>query len=59
MQTWEQVAIGAIIVVIMIWQFPKFKGALEANADAPKDWKGLLIPIACVVGFVLLLIQLA
>jgi len=59
MQTWEQIALGAIILVILIWSFPKISGTLKAHEDAPKDWAGFLIPIACVVIFVFLLIQLA
>lgn len=59
LQLWEQIALGAIILIIMVWQFPKISATLKADADAPKDWQGLLLPIICVIGFVLLLVQLA
>ncbi|MBX2870007.1 MAG: hypothetical protein KTR18_15110 [Acidiferrobacterales bacterium] len=59
MQTWEQIALGAIIVVIMLLGFPRIKGAMKEAEDKPKDWAGVLIPVAVVVLFILVLIQLA
>ena len=58
MGTWERVALGAIILVILFWQFPKISAALEASKDAEKDWGGLLWPIVFVVAFVVVLISL-
>ena len=59
MQTWEQVALGAIILVILLWRLPKATKAMEQNRDEPKDWMSVLIPIGAVVLFVLILIRLA
>ena len=59
MQTWEQVALGAIILVIVLWRLPKATKAMQQNNDEPKDWMSLLIPIGAVVLFVILLIKLA
>jgi uncharacterized membrane protein YidH (DUF202 family) len=59
MQTWEQVAIGAIILVILLWRLPKVSKAMEQHKDEPRDWVGVLIPIGVVVMFVIFLISLA
>jgi uncharacterized membrane protein YidH (DUF202 family) len=59
METWEQIALGAIILVFVLWRFPTMMRQMKQDNDAPKDWKGVLIPIGLVVVFVLLLINLA
>ncbi len=59
MQTWEQVALGAIILIILLWRLPKVSKAMEQHKDEPKDWMGVLIPIGLVVLFVILLISIA
>ena len=58
MATWESVALGAVILVILFWQFPKISTMLAASKDAEKDWSGLLWPLALVVAFVIFLISL-
>ncbi len=59
MAGWEQVLLGLLVVVILVWFFPGLKRTLK---NAPKatagDWKSLLIPIGLVVLFVLLLLSL-
>ncbi len=55
METWEQVLVGAIGLLVLLWFFPGIKPLLERSKDAPKDWPGLLIPVALVVGLVILL----
>jgi uncharacterized membrane protein YidH (DUF202 family) len=59
MQMWEQVALGAIILVILLWRLPKVTKAMEQHRDEPKDWMSVLIPIGLVVIFVIVLIKLA
>ncbi len=59
METWEQIALGAIILVIVIWRFPKISQQIKSDPEAPKDWQGLLIPIGLVVLFVIFLISQA
>ena len=49
MQIWEQVALGAIILVILLWRLPKVSKAMEQHKDEPKDWMSVLIPIGLVV----------
>lgn len=59
MQMWEQVALGAIILVVLLWRLPKVSKAMEQHRDEPKDWMSVLIPIGLVVLFVIVLIKLA
>lgn len=59
MQMWEQIALGAIILVVMLMGFPRLRAAREEAKDKPKDWMGVLVPIGIVILFVLVLIQLA
>ncbi len=56
MGTWESLALGAAALLIIFWVFPGIKPAMEKAEKAEKDWKGLLIPIAGVVLFILFLI---
>ena len=60
MATWEQVllGIGAILILLAFW--PGAKAALEMSKRAENpDWKGVLIPIAAVVLFIILLIMMS
>lgn len=55
MELWEQLLIGALGLAVLLWVFPGIKPMLEESKKAPKDWLGLLIPIALVVAFVVFL----
>ncbi|MDD9875700.1 MAG: hypothetical protein OXU22_09245 [Gammaproteobacteria bacterium] len=55
MELWEQLLIGALGLAVLLWIFPGIKPMLEESKKAPKDWMGLLIPIALVVAFVVFL----
>lgn len=55
METWEQVLLGVAGLLIVLWFFPGIKPMLEKSKTAPKDWMGLLLPIALVIGLVVLL----
>ena len=57
MDTWEKVAIGIFMVLLMFWVFPRIKPQLEQDRNAPKDWAGVLIPIGLVALFVIFLIS--
>ncbi|MFO8155065.1 MAG: hypothetical protein ACQERR_06030 [Pseudomonadota bacterium] len=59
MATWEQVVLGILVVLLLLWFFPGIKRMLQQSREAEeKDWKGLLLPLGVVVLFVLLLIAL-
>lgn len=60
MAMWEQVllGIGAVIILLVFW--PGAKAALEMSKRAENpDWKGVLIPVAVVVLFIILLIMMS
>lgn len=59
LQLWEQVAVGAIIVAVMFFMFPRISASMKQSKDQPRDWQGFLIPIGLVVLFVVFLISLA
>jgi len=58
MQGWEQLLLGVIAVVLLIWFVPGVKAKLEQSKQAEKDWPGLLIPIAAVVALVVFVMML-
>ncbi len=55
---WEMLLAGLIAVLLIFLFRPGIKAALEHSRQAPKDWPGVLLPLALVVLFVLLLITL-
>jgi L,D-transpeptidase ErfK/SrfK len=58
MALWEQILVGALAVVLVIWLGPGIKAALAQSREAKdKDWRGVLLPLVFVVLFVLLLIS--
>ncbi len=59
METWEQILLGALAILLFFWFRPGIKAAMEQSRQSEKDWKGALIPIGAVVLFVILLIALA
>ena len=59
MSGWEQVLLGLLLVVVLVWFFPGLKRSLENSRKATRsDWIGLLVPIGLVILFVLLLLSL-
>jgi len=60
MEIWEQILLAALGLGIFFLFRPGIKSAMEQSAQAEnKDWKGALVPIGMVVGFVVILIMLA
>ncbi len=59
MALWEQLLLGLLVVVVLVWFFPGLKHTLKTAPKATADdWKALLVPIGLVVLFVLLLLSL-
>jgi len=58
MQTWEQIAAAAIAVLVLFFFSRGLKGTMERSKQAEKDWPGLLIPMAFVVGLIIFVIML-
>ena len=59
MAGWEKILLGLFAVVFLFWVAPGLKTAFkQSEAQEEKDWKGVLIPIALVILFVLFLISM-
>lgn len=56
MELWEKIIIGILIILVLLWFMPGTRSMIEASKDAPKDWKGLLLPIGAVILFIVFLI---
>ena len=59
MSTWENVLLGAMVILLLFWFMPGIKATLERSRQAEKDWSGALIPIGLVVLFVIFLVMMA
>ena len=58
-ETWEMIAIGAVVLLVLFLFRPGLKQAFKQSQEAKnKDWGGVLLPIGLVVLFVILLISL-
>lgn len=55
---WTLLGAGIIALFIIFYFGRGIKDTLERSREAEKDWKGLLIPIAVVVLFVIFLIMM-
>lgn len=56
METWEILVAGLIALGVIFWFRPGIKAGLKQSREAPKDWRGVIIPLALVVLFVILMI---
>ncbi len=57
MALWEQLLVGMLVVLLLLWYRPGIRAALKQSRDAKeRDWHGVLFPIGLVVLFVLMLI---
>lgn len=55
----EKILVGVLALLLLLWFRPGLKASMEQSRQAEhKDWKGVLVPIAVVVVFVMLLISL-
>ncbi|MEW4981574.1 MAG: hypothetical protein AB1Y26_12160 [Cycloclasticus sp.] len=57
MALWEQLALGAVALLVIFWFRPGIKAALKQSEEAEKDWAGILLPIAAVILFVVFLVM--
>ncbi|MBL4783740.1 MAG: hypothetical protein JKX92_16015 [Porticoccaceae bacterium] len=59
MALWEQIALGAVALLVIFWFRPGIKVALKQSEEAEKDWVGILLPVAAVILFVFFLVMTA
>ncbi|MDR2876587.1 MAG: hypothetical protein LBV36_00880 [Chromatiales bacterium] len=59
MALWEQILLGAVALLVLMWSWPGVQRAMQRSREAQeRDWRGVLVPIALVVLFVFLLISM-
>ncbi len=59
MALWEQILLGVLALLVLLWFRPGLKAAMQKSRDAEqKDWRGALLPVGMVVLFVVLLIAM-
>ena len=56
---WTKIGTALLLVAMLIFIFPRMR---EAVKNSPKgttqDWMGFIVPLAAVIGFVILLIMM-
>ncbi|VAW70096.1 hypothetical protein MNBD_GAMMA09-703 [hydrothermal vent metagenome] len=56
---WLAIGSAALLIGMIVFMFPRMKHAV---ANSPKgtmqDWMGFIVPLAAVIGFIILLIQM-
>ena len=57
MSIWEKLFLGILALGVIFWMLPGMRQRIEQSKDAPKDWGGVLVPLAIVVVFILILIS--
>lgn len=58
LEMWEKVLLGLLAAALIVVFRPGLKEAFKQSQRTPKDWAGLLLPLALVVAFIILLIIL-
>lgn len=56
---WMKIGSALLLGAMLIFIFPRMRHAVKNSPKGTsKDWMGFIIPLAAVIGFVILLIQL-
>ena len=59
MDLWMKILSAALIVMMLVFLFPRARQMLtESPKGSSQDWISALIPLALVIGFVVLLIAM-
>ncbi|MCP1728383.1 amino acid transporter [Natronospira proteinivora] len=58
LSTIELVLIGALVIAVLFWFSRGLGNLFQESREAPKDWVGLLLPLAAVVAFVLFMMMM-
>jgi hypothetical protein len=53
---WENVILGALVLMVVLWMQSGAKSALQRSKNIPADWGSVLLPLGFVVLFVIFLI---
>jgi len=56
---WMKILSAVFLIAMLVYLIPRAKQMMEISAQAEnKDWKGVLIPLVAVVGFVVFLVSM-
>ena len=58
MSTLENLILGGLVILLLLWLRPGIKASIERSKQAPADWTSVLVPLGLVVMFVLFLIAM-
>lgn len=58
MSTMENLVLGALAILLLLWMQPGIKAAMARSSRATPDWRGVILLIGLVVMFVLFLISM-
>lgn len=59
MDLWMKIAWAALLVMMLVFLFPRAKEWMEQGPKAqPGDWQAAILPLALVVGLVVLLVMM-
>ncbi len=58
MALWEQILLGVVALLVLLWMGPGIGSAMKRSREAPRDWRAVLVPVGLVILFVLLLISM-
>ena len=56
---WMKIGSALLLIMMLFYLWPRAKQMLAESAEAKdRDWMGVLLPVAAVVGFVILLMAI-
>ena len=56
---WMQIGAALLLVMMIVFLWPRAKAMMEQSAqETDRDWKGAIVPLAAVLGFVVLLMAM-
>jgi uncharacterized membrane protein len=59
MELWMKIVWGVLIVMMLVFMYPRAKHWLEHGPRAEKgDWQAAILPLLAVVGFIVLLVMM-
>ncbi len=58
MDMWFKIGTAVLLLMMIVYLLPRAKIMLQQSREAKADWGAVILPLALVVGFVVLLIAM-
>lgn len=56
---WVTIGSAALMIGMLVFIYPRMRQAMkESPKGSTEDWKGFIVPLAAVIGFVIFLIMM-